>query len=213
MFERYQVSKMERAVIYLRVSTEKQTEESQLEPCKKLCEEKGWEIVGIFKDHGTSAYHNVIRPRYDEVIKLVKNRKINHVVVNSLDRWSRRGPRELQDTITYLSAYNVQLHSVQEQWIESINIPGMGQVFRDFFIGITGWFARQESIKISERVLGSIPFQKAVKEGRVGLSTISRDTEQKVVELLKQGKTYKEIRGQIRISEPSISRIKKSNLT
>jgi DNA invertase Pin-like site-specific DNA recombinase len=202
----------EKAVIYLRVSTEKQTEESQLEPCKKLCEEKGWEIIGVFPDHGTSAYHNVIRPQYNEVIKLVKNRKINYVVVWALDRWSRQGAKELQDTVTYLSAYNVQLHSVQEQWIESINVPGMGPLFRDFFFGLIGWLARMESVKISERVLTSSTFQKAIKEGRVGLSTISQDTEKKVIELLKQGKTYKQIKEMVHISEPTISRIKKSNL-
>ena len=57
---------MEKAVIYLRVSTEKQTEQSQLSACKKLCEERGWEIVGVFADHGKSAYHNVTRPQYED---------------------------------------------------------------------------------------------------------------------------------------------------
>jgi len=62
---------MDYAVIYLRVSTDKQDEKSQLRACKTLCEERGYNIKGIFSDHSKSAYKTVYRPQYKQVMKLV----------------------------------------------------------------------------------------------------------------------------------------------
>ena len=81
---------MNKAVIYLRVSTDQQTEESQLRACKDTCRKLGYCIAEIFSDHARSAYKNVQRPEYQKVMKLAKQRKIQHVVVWSLDRWCRK---------------------------------------------------------------------------------------------------------------------------
>lgn len=211
----------EKVAIYLRVSTEKQTEQSQLEPCKKYCEEKGWEIIGIYPDRGTSAYKNVYRPRYEEVLKLVRKRMIQHIVVWALDRWTRKGPSDIKNSVEYLSMYNVQLHSVQEQWIESINIPGIGQAFRDFFLQYSGWLAQVESQRISERIKTSERFQKAIQKGLVGRPSIYDEVEPKILELLKLGKTWREIKEQVtytskygkvhHVSDPVINMVKKQN--
>ena len=93
---------MNKAVIYLRVSTGQQDEKSQLKACQSFCNERGYEVVGIFSDHGKSAYKVSLRPEYLKVMKLVKQRRIQHVVVWSLDRWCRRGARELKSTIEVL---------------------------------------------------------------------------------------------------------------
>ena len=64
------------SAIYLRVSTDEQTEESQLTPCKEFNISKGWTLVGIFKDHSKSAYHNVRRKDYERLWQLIKDKKI-----------------------------------------------------------------------------------------------------------------------------------------
>jgi len=185
---------MNNAVIYLRVSSDKQTEESQLKPCREFCKERNYNVVNIFKDHAKSAYKNVKRPAFDEVNKLVKNRDINHIVVWALDRWTRRGAKELQNTIDYLSAYDVQLHSVQEKWLESINMPGgMGNVIRDFFVGLIGWMAQQESDLKSERIRASKKFQKAKDKGKVGRSKLPEKVVKLVIEKLEAGESYHKI--------------------
>ena len=139
-----------KVAIYIRVSGGEQTEESQRQPCTDYCTERGWHIVDVFSDHARSAYKNVKRPHYDKILALVRQRQIQHIIVWSLDRWCRRGPRELRSTIDYLGSYGVQLHSVKEQWIESINMPGsLGQTFKDFLVGIIGWLAEQESTRKS----------------------------------------------------------------
>lgn len=189
----------DRAVIYMRVSTEKQTEKSQLEPCIQFCNDKGYSIIADpFVDHAKSAYHNVHRPKYEEVLKLVKEREIEHIVVWALDRWTRKGAKELKNSIEYLRCYNVQLHSVQEQWLESINIEGgMGDIISDFLFGLVAWMGKQESELKSQRVKNSERFQKAVDNNKVGRPKIPDSVRNKVIEFLKAGKSYNYIRDNV----------------
>lgn len=211
----------DKAVIYIRVSTDKQTEESQLSSCEKLCKDKDWEVINVFREHGKSAYQQVRRPEYDKIIDLAKKRKIKHIVVWALDRWTRRGNKELRAILDYLNKYDVQLHSVREYWIEQLTTSELSFV-RDIVLDVLGWIAHQESERISERVKTSKRFQKAKKAGLVGRPTIIQEVEDKVIELLKQGKTYSYIEthvtykakhGKIKhVSAPTISSIKKSAL-
>ena len=116
----------------------------------------------------------------------------------SLDRWCRRGARELKNTIETLELYSVQLHSVQEQWLETINIPGgMGDVVKDFLIGIVGWIAHQESQLKSERIKGSIKFKRALEKGRVGRPLIPNDVITQVVDALRHGDSYRKIHREV----------------
>ena len=74
------------AVIYLRVSMSDQATdayglESQERACRRLCEERGWAIVRIFKDAGFSAWkRDVERPDFLNMMEwLPKNRHVNLV--------------------------------------------------------------------------------------------------------------------------------------
>jgi DNA invertase Pin-like site-specific DNA recombinase len=163
-----------------------------------LCGERGYEVVGIFSDHGKSAFKVSLRPEYQKVMKLVKQRRIQHVIVWALDRWCRRGAKELKTTIDLLAVYDVQLHSVQEQWLETINIPGgIGDVVKDFLIGIVGWIAHQESLLKSERIKGSIKFKRALEKGRVGRPSLPNDVITQVVDALRHGDSYRKIQREV----------------
>ena len=105
-----------------------------------------------------------------------------------------RSTGELKNTIEVLEAYDVQLHSVQEQWLETINIPGgIGDVVKDFLIGIVGWIAHQESVLKSERIKDSIKFKNALKKGRVGRPTMPDKVIRQVIKALRQGDSYRTI--------------------
>ena len=185
---------MNKTIIYLRVSTDMQNEQSQLEACRVFCDQHRYDIVGFFSDHARSAYKTVYRPEYMNVLKLVKQRRIQHVVVWSLDRWCRRGAKELKNTIETLEIYGVQLHSVQEEWLETLNIPGgIGDVVKDFLIGIVGWIAHQESVLKSERIKGSIKFKKALEKGCVGRPSLPDEVIKEVIDALRRGDSYRAI--------------------
>jgi len=210
-----------KVAIYIRVSTDEQTEESQISICEEYCKKNNWEVVGVFADHAKSAYHNIKRPEYNKVIELAKKKQINHIVVSALDRWTRKGAKELKDSINYLGFYDVQLHSVREDWLETINIPGgIGEVVKDFMLGMVAWISEKESKDKSDRVKSSIVYQKALKKGKVGRPTISNSVKQRILTLLQDGKsyryiinnvTYKAKYGKVKnVSAPTISEVKKS---
>lgn len=183
----------ERAVIYLRVSTEKQTEQSQLEPCKKFCEDREYTIISVKRDKGKSAYKSIKRSGYESVIDMVKKNQVDHIVVWALDRWTRRGHRELMNTIRYLEKYNVRLHSVKEKWIDEIT-KGELSFVRDVVLNVLGWVAKRESQRKSERVLQSEKYQKAKDNKKVGRPSIIEQVENEVMEHLSNGKSYRWIK-------------------
>jgi len=187
-----------KTVIYIRVSTDTQTEESQKKPCIEFCETRHYNIIDTIADHSRSAYKNVKRPGYDKILELAKKRQIDHIVVWSLDRLTRKGIQDLKNVITYLKAYDVQLHSVQEQWIEQINIPGgMGDLFKDFFFGLAGFLAKAESDRKSERVKNSKQYQKALAKGKVGRPDFPQKTIKEIEKHLVDGRSYRWIRDNV----------------
>jgi len=212
---------MNKVAIYIRVSTNEQDERNQIKACKEFCINHGWESLGIYSDHAKSVYKSVKRPEYKELMDMVYKRQLQHIVVWALDRWCRTGGVELLNSMSLLNSYGVQLHSVQESFIEEFNIPGeMGIHLRNFVIGILGWQAKQESEKKGKRVKDSLKFQKALDKKRVGRPTIPKNIRLKVIKLLKEGKsysfihnnvTYKAKYGKIKhISTSTIGEIKQS---
>ena len=81
------------AGIYKRVSTLDQKREGfslgeQEEKLKEFCKFKGYEIYKVYADEGISA-KNDKRPAYQEMMRDVKDKKINVIVAFKLDRLTR----------------------------------------------------------------------------------------------------------------------------
>jgi site-specific DNA recombinase len=81
-----------RAALYLRVSTEKQTEKygltSQRRELRTLVERRGYRIVGEFVDEGFSGA-TLERPRLTELRELVRGRGVDVVLAHAADRIAR----------------------------------------------------------------------------------------------------------------------------
>ncbi len=80
------------AAIYARYSTDEQRSESiedQLETCRRFCVSKGWAVAGIYTDAAMSGSTSV-RPEFDRLKHDAERGKFDIVVVESLDRLSRR---------------------------------------------------------------------------------------------------------------------------
>lgn len=143
---------MDKVAIYLRVSTKEQNEENQKEDCLKYCNNKGWEIIGIYQERVSAFNMNVSRPEQSKIIEKARLGEIHHVVVWAFDRWIRNRKTLIKD-ITTLSNYNCKLHSIKDDWVESINIDGpLGQTIREFMLGLVGSIAELESQRRSERI-------------------------------------------------------------
>lgn len=102
-----------RVILYPRVSSKKQLEEgdsieAQTNRLKKFCEEKGYEIVGVYTDGGKSAsikeddlkqkingdsfsnqYNLNVRPAFKKLLQEAQNKKFDAIVFYKYDRFSR----------------------------------------------------------------------------------------------------------------------------
>lgn len=101
------------AGIYIRVSTEDQAREGfslgeQEEKLKQLCDYKGYEVYKVYCDAGISAKDMEHRPKFQEMLKDMKDRKINYIVAYKLDRVTR-SVRDLEELISQLEKYNTYL--------------------------------------------------------------------------------------------------------
>ncbi|MBP7509154.1 MAG: recombinase family protein [Prolixibacteraceae bacterium] len=122
------------------------------------CDKMKYEIVEIYADiiSGASAK----RPEFSRMLSDASKHKFSLLLFYSLDRFSRSGTR---DTIRYLQMlddYNVMYKSYTEQYIDSSGI------FADVIIALLSTLAKQERIRISERVHAGLA--RARQQGRVG---------------------------------------------
>jgi DNA invertase Pin-like site-specific DNA recombinase len=190
---------MKKAAIYVRTSTTEQNPEKQKEECMTLAENRGYEVIGVFSEQ-ISGYKNIKRPEYEYLKEMARKGEIQAIVVWALDRWVRNRDTLIED-IMALSMYNVKIHSVNESWIESINIEGpVGKTLREFLFGITGAIAELESKRKSERAKMAYKYHSKKKHhdgkkwGRPG---INDSVKNKILKLRKEGKTMKQIKEEV----------------
>ena len=82
---------MEKAVIYARYSSDKQTEQSiegQVRCCEEFAKAKGYTIIGEYIDRGLSGKIDT-RPEFQRMIKDSHKRCFQFIIVYQLDRFSR----------------------------------------------------------------------------------------------------------------------------
>lgn len=83
-----------KVAIYIRVSTESQNPEMQINELQDYCRSRNWEIYQIFMDKLSGK--NTNRPQFQELNRLARLRKFQGILVWRLDR----SFRSLSDTIT-----------------------------------------------------------------------------------------------------------------
>jgi DNA invertase Pin-like site-specific DNA recombinase len=153
-----------KAAIYLRVSTEEQDEQNQLTACERFVQARGWQIVRVYKDRLSGYHENIERPDYEACKEAARRGEFQHIIVWAIDRWTRRGAYAFIQDLNDLNRCGVQLHSVQEGFLDQLNVEGeLGRILRDFVAQIVALQARMESAKLSERVKAA--YQRKLKEG------------------------------------------------
>lgn len=135
--------KLEKAVIYVRVSTEEQVEnyslDTQLEICQKEAEKRGIEVVEVFREEGRSAKTVSGRPELIRLLEYCRKNKrlIDAVIVYRLDRISRQTSDYLairkklgECEIVLLSASEPTGNSPTEKFVETM-LAGFAQMDND----------------------------------------------------------------------------------
>jgi site-specific DNA recombinase len=117
---RRQTEMKPRAVGYIRVSSEEQTEGYSLAAQERAlglyCEAHGWELVGIYADEGVSAWTDDLdkRPQFTTVMTDAEAGVYDILVVHKLDRFARNVGVAVEALKT-LRSLDVGFVSISEQ--------------------------------------------------------------------------------------------------
>jgi putative DNA-invertase from lambdoid prophage Rac len=133
-----------KAALYLRVSTTEQDTANQLPALEGYAKRRGFEIVQVYGETETAwkAGHQT------ELARLYEDARMGRfevMLVWALDRLSREGSLAILGLVDKFKRYGVKVISYQESWTEA---PGD---LAEVLYAITGWVARMESQRRSER--------------------------------------------------------------
>lgn len=187
-----------KVALYIRVSTESQNPEMQINELKAYCESRGWEIYQIFIDKLSGK--NTQRPQFLEMNRLARLRKFQGIAIWRLDR----AFRSTVDTINQIEEYNnygIKFISLHDNFIDTTSPSGV------LMINIVSCFAEFERKIIALRVQSGIA--NAKKKGVIFGRKPKVDL-QKVIQLKESGLNLSEIAKQFNVDKSTISRVMKN---
>lgn len=164
-------NKSPKAVIYARVSTDYQDTANQVDILTAWAKHRDYDLVAIYRENET-AWHSGHQAELARLIADAQRGKFQVVMVWALDRLSREGALAILQLVHKLNAWGIKLLSYQEPWTEA---PGE---LADLLFALTGWVARMESARRSERTKAGIATYRR-QYGRWGRPPGSRDKKQR----------------------------------
>src|SRR6266576_666333 len=174
-----------RAAIYARVSTKDkgQEVENQLRQLREFAALQGWTVYREFIDHETAKTDE--RAEFQAMFRDASQRKFDVLLFWALDRLSREGVLETLQHLNRLTSYGVGYRSFTEQYFDSCGI------FKDAVIAIIATLAKQERVRISQRVRAGLDVARA-KGTRMGRPKVAVDVA-RIATLRAQGRTWRDI--------------------
>jgi DNA invertase Pin-like site-specific DNA recombinase len=185
-----------KTAIYVRCSTKhhNQDTDNQLLQLNTFCEKQGLEICKVYSDYESG---DADRKAFKQLFADASQRKFDLLVFWSLDRFSREGVRQTITHLQTLESYGVAYKSFTEQYIDSAGI------FKDVILAILATLARQEKVRISERVKAGL--EKAKTKGRTGgRPKLNAEVVDRIKELKGLGFSNRRISRELKISNTSV---------
>ena len=192
------------AGVYIRVSTEDQAREGfslgeQEEKLLQLCKFKELDVYKVYKDAGISAKDMEHRPQFQEMLKDMKEGKLNYIVAYKLDRITR-SVRDLEELISVLEQYNCFLLCDRDD-VNTSTANGR------FFVRMLTVLSQLEIEIVSERTKfglngaiksGHIPGQRpfgymSAEDKRMVIDNSTRPYVEKIFDMYLEGKSFQQI--------------------
>jgi DNA invertase Pin-like site-specific DNA recombinase len=188
-----------RAVIYVRVSTDKQTVENQVTALRQVAERRSWEVVEQYSDAGISgAKGRDGRPGLDQMLKDARRRNFDVIMAWSIDRVGR-SLIDLLGTIQELEACGVDLY-LDQQAIDTTTPAGK------LMFQVCGAFAEFERTMIRQRIHAGL--KHAVAQGKhLGRPRIDPALEKRIRVQLRGGKGMRKIARECGVGTGTVQRI------
>jgi DNA invertase Pin-like site-specific DNA recombinase len=135
-----------RVALYTRVSTQNKGQETanQLLQLRECCHAQNLSIIVEYEDHESGGKSD--RIAFQQMLREAAARRFDILFFWSLDRLTREGTLATLKYLELLENYVVRWRSLTEPWIDSAG------PFRDVIISLLASLAKQERVRISERV-------------------------------------------------------------
>jgi DNA invertase Pin-like site-specific DNA recombinase len=187
--------------LYSRVSTRDKGQdcENQLRQLREFAQKQGWQIVREYVDRKSGK--NSEREQFQQMFAAASRREFDVILFWSLDRFSREGVFETLQHLERLTSYGVGYRSFTEAYLDSCGM------FKDAVISILATIAKQERVRLSERVIAGLERAKA-KGRKGGRPTVVRgDTEKQILKMRADGDSLQEIADELGVSKPTVYRV------
>ncbi len=187
-----------RVAIYVRVSTDGQSVENQRRELEAVATRHGWEVAGVFSDHGISGAKEK-RPAFVRLVQGIARKDFDTVAAWSVDRLGR-SLQHLLGFLGELRAKGVDLY-LHQQGIDT-STPAGKALFQ-----MLGVFAEFERAMIVERVHAGLRRAKAQGK-RLGRPRVSRETEERIQRELTKGKGIRAVARKLGVGVGTVQRVK-----
>jgi len=191
-----------RAALYTRVSTQHKGQETanQLLQLRECCQAQNWSILREYEDHESGGKSE--RTAFQEMLRDAAARRFDVLFFWSLDRLTREGTLATLKYLELLETYGVRWRSLTEPWIDSAG------PFRDVIISLLASLAKQERVRISERVRAGL--SRAKQYGTRSGKSIGRPQalfqRDRALELRRQGLSWRKIAKIVGVSPTTVRR-------
>ena len=187
-----------KAAIYARVSTKDkgQEVENQLRQLREFAASQGWTIYREFVGRETGSTDD--REQFQFMFLDASQHKFDVLLFWALDRLSREGVLETLQHLNRLTTYGVGYRSFTEQYFDSCGI------FKDAVIAIIATVAKQERVRISQRVKAGLETARA-KGKRLGRPQVIVDIH-RITALREQGRSWPQIARELGVGVGTVYR-------
>jgi DNA invertase Pin-like site-specific DNA recombinase len=187
-----------RVGIYSRVSTKEkgQEVENQLRQLREFSALQGWTVVHEYVDHESGSTND--RTEFQAMFRDASQRKFDVLLFWALDRLSREGVLATLQHLNRLTACGVGYRSLTEQYFDSCG------VFKDAVIAIIATVAKQERVRISQRVRAGLDVARA-KGTRLGRPKVVVDVA-RIANLRARGRSWREITEELGVGKGTAQR-------
>jgi len=187
-----------RVAIYARVSTKDkgQEVENQLRQLREFSALQGWSVVREYVDHETGSTND--RAEFQAMFRDASQRKFDVLLFWALDRLSREGVLETLQHLNRLTACGVCYRSFTEQYFDSCG------VFKDAVIAIIATVAKQERVRVSQRVRAGLDVARAHGTS-LGRPHVAVDAA-RIAHLRAQGRSWRQISEEMGIGKGTAQR-------
>jgi DNA invertase Pin-like site-specific DNA recombinase len=192
--------------LYARVSTKDkgQDYENQLRELRSFVERKaneGWRLTAEYVDRASGKSSD--RPQFRRMFEDASRKRFDLVLFWSLDRFSREGVLETLQHLQRLTGFGVDWFSYREEYLRSVG------VFRDAVLAILAAIAKQERVRLSERVMAGLGRAKA--QGKTLGRPRAAVRAERILSLRDKGRSLREIADETGVSAMTVQRILKAN--